>query len=436
MRQIITLFLLVCSLASNAQNSLSFHSLNEVFSYADNHSYTFKNATQQVILAKYETLAAQLSKWNVKGDANFSSTDNTKLPTSFLPAEIFGGPAGTFKQITLGQQYISNFNIAPQVDVLSPYAAAKVRIGHANEKLTDITNQLNKKNLYDTVAGSYYAILSLQWQIIVTQKSLASADTLAQILRNKQKEGIARSQDVNNAIATELSTQDKLQQQEVQLLQQYNILKMLCDIDANMLISIQQPITPTTSFDASLVATGHLVQQEYEWQKHLQDATLYADKKWYYPTLSLFGSVAWQQNTNNHFYDATPWLNSSYIGLKLTLPIIPDANKVAAVKYDRINVITANNTLKHAALQDSVNNQQIQLDYKRAFNSYQIATQIESLKQDSYQKNLNIYKEGILSATDLINSFIDWQNNSLNTVTQLAKSELAKSKININNTIQ
>src|SRR5450432_1475327 len=125
--------LLVITFAADAQGELKFQSLQEVFAYADSHSSTFKNATQQSILAKYQTLAAKLAQWNFKSDASFSSIDNTKLPVSYLPAEIFGGPAGTFKTITLGQPYVSTLNIAPQIDVLNPYNMARRSEEHTSE---------------------------------------------------------------------------------------------------------------------------------------------------------------------------------------------------------------------------------------------------------------------------------------------------------------
>src|SRR4051812_41014831 len=125
MKKIMTALLMISSLTAAAQQSLSFQSLNEVFAYADSHSNTFRNATQQTIMAKYQTLAAKLTQWNLKGDANISATDNTKLNTSFIPAEIFGGPAGTFQRVTFGQQYVSNATIAPQIDILNPYVMAK-----------------------------------------------------------------------------------------------------------------------------------------------------------------------------------------------------------------------------------------------------------------------------------------------------------------------
>jgi OMF family outer membrane factor len=156
-------------------------------------------------------------------------------------------------------------------------------------------------------------------------------------------------------------------------------------------------------------------------------------KKWFMPTLSLVGNLAWQQNSNTQFYDNSIWNNSNYVGFKLIIPIVPDANKIATAKYGHINMVIADINMNHAALQDSINNEQLLLDYKKSFRTYELDGKIETLKGDNYQKNLDIYKEGILSATDLINSFNDWLNSGLNTVAQLANTEYAKSKIAINN---
>jgi OMF family outer membrane factor len=436
MKKLITALLMISSLSTAAQQSLSFQSLSEVFAYADSHSNTFRNATQQTIMAKYQVLAAKLTQWNLKGDVNFSATDNTKLNTSFLPAEIFGGPAGTFQRVTFGQQYVSNATIAPQIDILNPYVMAKVRVSKASEQLTGLTNLLDKKSLYESLAGAYYNILSYTWQIDVTRNSLANEDTLVYIIQNKEKEGISRPQDVNDVLASRLSAQDKLQQLEIQLEQQYNSLKLLCDIDASTNVVVNNVTIPKTNLDVSLMANGNLLRLQSEKQKQYYEADLRASKKWFYPTLTLFSSFSWIQSNNNHFFDNSPWLGTNFVGLRLTVPLLPDFTKVAAVKYDRINLEIAKNNWQHAALEDSINNRQLVLDYQKSYKSYNISAEIAVLKQDSYYKNLNIYKEGILSATDLLKAFNDWLNSNLNSVAQLANSEYAKAKISINNTVK
>jgi OMF family outer membrane factor len=436
MKKLITSLLMIYSLAASGQQSLSFQSLNEVFAYADSHSNTFKNATQQAIMAKYQTLAAKMTQWNLKGDANFSLTDNTKLNTTFLPAEIFGGTPGTYQPVTFGQKYISNVTIAPQIDILNPYNIAKVRVAKASEQLTGLTNLLDKKNLYESLAGAYYNILSYTWQIDVTKNSLANEDTLVTIVQNKEKEGISRPQDVNDVLANRLSTQDKLQQLEVQLEQQYNSLKLLCDIETGTNVVISNMTLPKPGLDASLMANGNLLRLQGEKQTQYYEADLNANKRWFYPTVTLFSSFGWQQSNNNHFFDNSPWLGTNYVGLRLSVPLLPDFTKIATVKYDRINLAIAKNNLSHAALEDSINNRQLVLDYQKSYKSYNISSDITVLKQDTYYKNLNIYKEGILSATDLLKSFNDWLNSNLNSVAQLANSEYAKAKISINNTVK
>jgi outer membrane protein len=115
---------------------------------------------------------------------------------------------------------------------------------------------------------------------------------------------------------------------------------------------------------------------------------------------------------------------------------LPEASKIASVKYDRVNLQIAKNNWQHNMLQDRINNNQLELDYQKAFKSYRLAVDIESLRKDSYYKNLAIYREGLLSATDLINSFDEWLNSSLNTVSLQATAEYAKSKIILSNTIK
>ena len=436
MRKYLLLVFIGISFYANAQNTLSFSSLNDLLHYADKNSYTFKNANAQTLLAKYTRLAAEWGVVNLTGNANLTFTDNTKLQTSFLPDRIFGIPDDGFHPIQLGYKYLTNLNFTPQFDIINPALLTRIKVAKANEKLVTVNILLNKKSLYESVSACYYNIISYQSQIEITQKSLANTDTLVQIFTNKRKEGIIRIQDLNSIVANQLTLKDKLQQLQAQLQTQFISLKLLCDIASNTNIEIKNEAKEVDNFNADLEAKGSLVAQQTFWQHQYQLKTLRMDELWFAPTVSLIGNAGWSQNTNNHFLDGTKIYSTNYVGLKMLMPIVPDVNKIAAVKYDRVNLQIARNNWNHAALQDSLNNNQLKVDYQKSFNSYQLNKQIENLKEDIYFKNLNIYKEGVLSSTDLLNSFNDWLNSSLNRAMQAANSEFAKSKIIINNTIK
>lgn len=431
--------LVVCCISSTylrAQEKLTFKSLEEIYAYADSHNNTLRNAVQQNLVAKYQVIASKLGKWNLQGRADFTATANIKLNTSFVPAELFGGPAGTYRPVNFGQKYESNVTFSPQIDLINPYAAALIKTAKTNEQLTRVNNLLDKKAVYESISASYHNILSYQGQILVTHKSLANADTLCLILQNKHNEGIARKQDVNMALVNRLTVQDKLQQLEVQLEQQYNMLKILADIDSVTSVSITANEATMEITDLTKIATGDLLQRQAELQTQYQQSTLRADKRWFYPTLNLFSSFGLQQNTNNRFFDNSRWFGTSYVGLRLSIPLLPEFTKITTVKNDKINLQIARNNWQHSVLQDRINNNQLVLDEQKAKKSYRAAVQIEALRKDSYYKNLNIYREGLLTAADLIESFEDWLNSSLNTVAQLANAKYARSKITISNTIK
>ncbi|MFB9076305.1 TolC family protein [Flavobacterium procerum] len=431
--------LLICCitiLSSNAQQRITFSALDEIYAYAELNSNSFRNASQKLILAKYRTLESKLEMFKLKSTSSLSLIDNTKLSTNFMPAEIFGGVEGTFKPVVFGQKYVSSFTVESQIDIINPYVAARIKVSKANEELAAVDNLLDKKMIYESISAAYYNIRSCKQQIGVTRKSLSNADTLVFFMLNKQKEGLVRSQDVNLATTNQLTVKDKLQQLQIQEQQQYNVLKILCDIDLETDVMIKEEEKISSFIEFNERASGDLLQRQGEWNTKYQKALLRADKRWMYPTLSLFSSFSWQESNNSNFFGTKSWLGANYIGLKISIPILPESSKIMAVKFDRINLEMAQNNWKHSRLQNQINNEQLELDCKKAYESYQLNVKIETLQKDSYLKNFNIYKEGIISASDLINSFEDWLKSSLNSVALLAAAEYAKSRIIISNRIK
>lgn len=426
----------IAILNSNAQQKITFSALDEIYAYSEMNSTSFRNGIQKIIIAKYQTLESKIEMFKLKSTANISLVDNTKLGTNFMPAEIFGGVEGELKPIVFGQKYVSTFTVETQIDLINPYGAAMLKVFKANEELIAVNNLLDKKEMYENISAAYYNILCCQRQIEITRQSLLNADSLVFFLLNKHNEGFARSQDVNLAEASRLTVKDKLQQLEIQEKQQYNILKILCDIDLHTDVVIEKREIFSSAGEFNEKASGELLQRQGEWNVKYQIALLRADKRWMYPTLSLFSSFSWQESNNIDFFGTKSWLGANYIGLKVSIPILPEVPKVMSVKFDRINLETAQHNWKHSRLQDQINSGQLELDYKKAYESCQLNLKIESLQRDSYLKNFNIYKEGIISAYDLINSFEDWLKSSLNMATLLAAAEYAKSRIIISNRIR
>lgn len=211
MKQTITL-LFLSILTANAQDTVKISNTEEILSYATQHSIALKSGNAQMALAKFQTYYAKINRFNPRANVGYGITDNFQLPVNFLPAEVFGGVAGTFKEAKLGQQYIQNLSVTPQIDLINHAAWAKLQSARTNEKLTEINNVFIRKTLSESLVGVYFSIVSNQQQLELLVKTRQNADSVLTIIENKFNQGIIRSQDVNNAQVNKLMIQDKIQQ--------------------------------------------------------------------------------------------------------------------------------------------------------------------------------------------------------------------------------
>lgn len=423
------------ALSLSIRSQISFNSLDSLLSYAERNSATIKTCQQQTLLAKWTKVAAIANTVNFKSPVSFSATDNLKLPVNFLPAEAFGGPAGTFRQVTLGQEYVSNFNFNPQIDIVNPYNWAKVKSASLSKEITEVSNQLNKKTLFENIAAAYYNVIALQEQIVSTEKSLIASDSIALIAKNKFTQGIIREQDLNNTTVNLLNIKDKLVQLKSLHQQQLNTLKILCDIPAGTSITLKD----LSAFDVqqSIKSVSDLNSRYNILQDKLAKNELRANRLSMLPVLSFVYYQGWQQNSNTAFFDSkNTWIQSNYIGLRLTVPFPPDVTKLSQTYTTKVNyrIAAINNT--HSQLQTELNNKNLELDYEKSLSGYTTGKQIFDLKNSNYQKSLNQYKEGVLSTDNLLIAFNDMLNAQLNLISAFSSAQFTKSKIIIDNSLK
>lgn len=432
----IILLLLIFSHTLIAQEQMSFLSLDSLLRYAEKNSMSIKTGEQQVLLAKWQKISAQAGILNFRMQSNINLTNNVELPVSFLPAEAFGGAPGTFKEVTMGQQFIGNINIAPQIDLINPASWAKLASAKVNNQLAEVNCKLAKKSLFESISASYHNILSLQEQITLTEKSLMVADTLLFQMQHKHREGIVRLQDLNDAKINRLSLVDKLQQLILSKEQQYLSLKILCDIPESIHVTLDEPINYSQHFNLNTRVDNQLSVESAKLKAELSNADLNTQRLMNLPTLSLVFYDAWQQNSNIEFFNPNAqWLNSQYVGLKLTLPF-PDFNKLSQVKSSKINRTISLQNATHSRVQNENANQQLVLDYEKAFSQFRTAQEISEIKSQNYELAFNQFNAGILPSDRLLVSFNDKIASRLNYSLALANLLFIKTKIDINNSIQ
>lgn len=437
MKQGLIIIISILSLATvNGQQVIRFTNPDSLISFAKKNSIAIKTGNAQALLVKYQTLYARINKFNPRASVNYAATDNTQLPVNFFPAEVFGGTPGTFKEVQSGQQYVQSVYITPQIDVINPANWEKLKSARLNEQLASVSNKLTQKTLSESIAAAYFNIVSFQQQISITSKTLLHADSILQIFQNKFEQGIIRSQDVNNAKVNKLMIKDRLQQIQNAMEQQYNLLNLLCDADAETIIEIEHIENATTTLQQPVIALNILAVTQSQLQLQYTKSEYKANKAAYYPILSLIGNWAWQENSKLHFFDNNArWIPTNYIGLRLSYTF-PDAGRLSQTATAKANWQIAEMNVKHKTKQQETENVQLYLEFKKAKEIMMVAEEIKLLKEDTYRKNLNLFVQDIYPADNLFLAFNEALTATLNYQSAVINLQYQFFKININNNIR
>lgn len=416
--------------------TLYFNNLDSVLVYSEKNSFTIKTNEQQTLLAKWEKISAQTGLINFKMLSSFNMTNNYKQIFTFLPAEAFGGTPGTFKKVETGTPYVENVSISPQIDIINLSSWSKLKSANINSELTSVNNLLVKKALFESIAATYYNIISLQAQIKFTQKSLLVADTLLQNMQNKYSEGIIRKQDLNDAEINRLSLTDNLKQLELSLEQQYYSIKILCDIPSKTEVLVNTDLDYNQNFVEGLETNNDLQYKYSLLQVEQAKSDILTNKLMQMPTVSLVFYDGWQHNSGQQFFDSNePWINSQYISLRLSLPF-PDVSRYTLTQKSEISKTILEQNAMHTKLQNDFENRQMTLDYEKAYSQLTVTKQIYNLKEENYHLALNQFNMSILSSDKLLTAFNDMISSRFNYTNSISNLLYKKSTIKINNRIK
>lgn len=429
------LFLLAFATPLSAQKT--FTGLEELLNYAQSKSTTLQSGEIKIAQAKKAKLAAAYNAFDPVLNTNSTFTNNTRLPVNLFPAEIFGGAPGTYREVALGVQYVTNLNQYAEVKLFNPGGWENLKLAKVNLDVISSENRITLKTLFDNIAVLYYNSVTLQEQQKSTQENLNAAETLLKTVQNKYTQGQASQQDLNDAKASYLNTQENLRQLAYLNRQNELSLKILCDIPESDSIAIREAqISEPAAVSPQILTNGLNLSHSLLREKYAR-VNLSQIKKSQFPTLSLTGSNTLQQN-NSQFKLSdrnTQWITSNYIGLKLSFNL-PSAKSVSQLYNARYDLQLAQKNTEQTRIKTELENKQLQTEHEKAISQARANLEIYTLRQDSYQKNMNLYNQGLIGIDQTINSFNAMVNANYSLISSRIQVKLAQSKIDINNKIR
>ena len=420
-----------------SSTSQVFTSLDQLLDYTSDNSLTLRNQEVQLEQAQKAKLAAALGTIDVTGSLlSAQFTDNTTLGVNLFPAEIFGGEAGTFREVQVGVRYNSNLTSYADLKLLNPSGWSNLKLAKINIDLTRSNQRLTLKELHESIASLYYNIVQLEEQIRNLEEQVAVADTLVQITRNKYEEGLVNQQEVNESHINLLNLEESVTQLRYMQDQTYLSLKILCDIPEEMELSIVGRLSePIPSLSGPRVERNELNLQHAIFQENYARTNYEGSKAAFMPTLSL------QLSNSHNLYNTefSPfsgnWINSNYISVNLNIPI-PSAQRISQTYNAKFEHQMAINQTEQARRQVDLDQEALATEYKQALSQQKTDQQVLALRTDSFRRNQSLYEEGIIGLDAVLNSFTAMVNAQYSLISSQANVQLTLSNIHINNQIR
>jgi len=436
----------ICScffLISNAQEEKMALSLDEAINFAIENSYNtkaskndIKSATEKV----WETTTIGLPQIN--GAIDYQN--NLKQQVSLLPAEITGGPAGTFTPVIFGTKQ----NIGASITLKQLLFDGSYLVGlQASRTYLKISKQANEK----TELLTREAVINAYGNVLVSENSISILEKNLKIIKKNLS-------DVKKIYENGLNEQEDIEQLEItlgNLNSQLNSVKRMKGIAYKMLnLSIGNPIetelTLTDTLD-SLVKNNislDIVSEEFSISNHVdfkiaendresKRLLLKLEKSKALPTLSAFVNYGTQgySETFSFLKNEQEWFNSSLLGVSLNIPIFSSLGRSSKTKQATIALENADIKLKETKQRLSLMAEKARNDYQLSIENYSTTKKNVGLAERIENKQRIKFFEGLSSSFDLLqaqNQLYSQQQNYIQSMLDvIAKKATLENALNI-----
>ena len=350
-------FLLLFAAVANAQKINSF-TVQQAVDYAKQNSVQVKNALLDYQVQKQTNREiTSVAYPQISASGNFN--DYLVIPTSLLPAEIAGGPAGTYFPVKFGTKY----NASGGFDVSQLLFDGQVFVGliargvalKFYEKQTEITEEMINVN----VQKIYYQLVVGKQQMTSVDANIGRFEKLLKDTKEIYKQGFAERLDLDK-VSVQLNN---LQTEKIKIQSQLDAgnagLKFLMNMPQKELLLLTDSITED-KIKENILADNYKYEDRKEYQfltiaKQLNEFNVRRYKLSYLPVLSAFGNYSKNaQRQKFDFFKGGQWFTTSLIGLKLSVPIFDGFAKSSRVQKAKIEVQRTNNNIEQ--LKSSIDN--------------------------------------------------------------------------------
>jgi outer membrane protein TolC len=425
-------FLLIASIQTFAQNSSSHaFSIKECVDYAHKNNVQVRNALLNVQVQNQtnrDITAAALP--TVTG--NISGNDYLTIPTSLLPGEIFGQPAGTYIPVQFGTKYNANAGVNLQQllfdgQVFIGLKARSTSIEFQNKNV-EVTEEAIKANIYKI----YYQLVASKTQIGIYDANLDRLNKLLHDTKVLYQNGFAEKLDIDK-ISVQVSN---IETEKLKALNSISVgylgLKTLIGMPVKDTLVLTDQLTEDKikqgiDQDSAFTYDSRKDYQYLNLAKKLNEFNIRRYQLSYLPTIALTGAYTKNAQRNQfNFFGKGDWFTTAFIGLNVSIPIFDGFSKDAKLKKSRIELKQTENQIEN--LRNSIDNEveTARMNFSAAITTLEYQKKNMELAENVFKQTTKKFELGTGSNTEITAAQTDLRTAQANYINALYGAIVAK----------
>lgn len=388
----------------------TFRSLEEVWAFAEEHNIQVATGKGNQEIAKKNIGLAYGALLPVV-TATGTFTDNIQIQPTLVPAELFGGEPGTFKEEQFGKRYVYNAGLTAQIDILKVQSWFEIKSARYGYEFAAHSLTKTKYDLYSQIANACYTSQLMDEASVLSSENLNIAQETYQTLSRKYSEGQVNEVTINNAQINLKKAEINLSTARQNKLTALNTLKQLLGLLPNdslrLKLNVAIPAIDTeemqfSSYSRSEVrmAQSDMLISKANWQAAIAS---------YAPTLSIVYAAGTQVAGDDPFsFNNTSTLPQQYWGLRLSMPILAGNSRSFQNTKARIEYKTKKSQYESAVATTEINDQNLVAAYHNASTAFYKSKEIlELYKQNDLHANRKM-NEGMISVDERLRTYQDY----------------------------
>jgi outer membrane protein TolC len=357
-----------------------------------------------------------------------------KMPTSLIPASLFGGPEGTYAAGTFGTRQTTTGTASMTQQLYNGQLLVGLKAAKVAGNVGELQVRATREDIAYNVAATYYNLQTLDKTLSILEQNLANQDALIRNTKLQLDNGLTNRTSYNRLVVNRENTAARIVSVRNDRLKLQNLLNFLMGNDVGQSLVVDS-IGSNADIAATAVAGADGADSRtdlrlLEEQKNLSILSRKSEQAGYLPSLSAtvnYGATGYNsqmapfQNINGRFYP------SSAFQLNLNIPVFDGFGRKSRIAQKSIDILRYETEidLKRQTIGREVAD--AIADFNSNLATLRSSEQNRVLAEKIYNDLQLQYRNGLVSLNDVLtaqNEMNDAQTNYTNALVQLRTAEL------------